>query len=114
MEFEGYKYNDCGVCLNPTFFAEYDNDKVSYKLSYSKIDKGYVTGIAVMAYDHGTFSSCSIYNKSFDNEKDAKMYGINYIIKFLSEEEDKMYINQAIKTAKEFKMSIMYKQLELF
>lgn len=114
MEFEGYKYNDFGVCLNPTFFAEYDNDKVSYKLSYSKTNKGYVIGIAVMAYDYGTFNGCSIYNELFDNEKDAKMYGINYIIKFLSKEKDKMYINQAIKTAKELKMSLLHKQLELF
>ena len=119
-EFEGYQYNDCDVCLNPTIFAKYDDNKsTNFKLSYSKTEKGYVTGVSIMTGPpdyHGSGWGCSYnYSKAFTTEQEAKIYCIDCLTEFLQKQiEGKKGIAEAIQNAKEFKMSIMYKQLELF
>ena len=115
QEFDGYKYNKFGACLNPTILTEYDNDNIKYKLSYSKIDKGYVTGVEYLCDTHGIFSGCSIYsNNLFNNLDDAKIHCVDYLINCLLKEPNKSNVNNAVNTAKKFKFSILHKQLELF
>lgn len=118
-EFEGYQYNESGSCLNPTIFYEYKKDDTYIKLEYSKTERGYVTGewIQTGSPDYwGGVAGCDYnYSTAFDNERDAKIHKIDSTIGFLEKQiEGKKGIAEAIQNAKEFKMSIMYKQLELF
>lgn len=118
-EFEGYQYNESGSCLNPTVFFEYDKDGNYIKLEYSKTERGYVTGEWVQTGppDYwGSVAGCDYnYSIAFDNERDAKIHRIDSIIDFFNKQiKGKKGIEEAIQYAKEFKMSLLYKQLELF
>lgn len=46
--YNGYEYNDCGVCVNPDKAYEYKDSKGHFKIKVSETPKGWVYG-----YDYG-------------------------------------------------------------
>lgn len=81
--YNGYEYNDCGVCVNPDIPYEYGHlPYLQFRITVSQTSKGWVYGYRWCANSTGGGSGCSTsQSKTFPTKAEAIIACAEWLMK---------------------------------